>query len=416
MNAVTGIVENAKKNLHIIIYSPFPSYSGGRENWLFNLLPYISKDFNRVFIYALKSGQDAFYDLSSLDNVILKKVTTLYRLGYVYMALNRLLLQTLFLLDITVVFRLGVKRALLKEIKPGDVIMAMNSITECLPALDVKSNGVMARLVSSVRGRVPEELGVRIPWLRKWFNTLERDCLSRCDAVLANGYDTQAYLRDIGIDSTVVPNGVDIRNFQSPSTDDPDLEMLCRLKENGKRIVLTVATLRKIKGTDDLLEAGQILINRGVRDFLIVFVGKGMQNEYKRKARELGIQDYVLFVGEKKNIPGFLSIADLVVCAFGGGGMSMSVLEAMAAGKPIIAWDTPMYVQLFEHRSDGYLVKNLDITALAEGIKTLLEDEKLSKKLAKRAQEKASQYDWPIVAEKLLDQLASHPQEVVRLN
>src|SRR5690554_3106152 len=152
MNAVTGIVENAKKNLHIIIYSPFPSYSGGRENWLFNLLPYISKDFNRVFIYALKSGQDAFYDLSSLDNVILKKVTTLYRLGYVYMALNRLLLQTLFLLDITVVFRLGVKRALLKEIKPGDVIMAMNSITECLPALDVKSNGVMARLVSSVRG------------------------------------------------------------------------------------------------------------------------------------------------------------------------------------------------------------------------------------------------------------------------
>jgi len=186
---------------------------------------------------------------------------------------------------------------------------------------------------------------------------------------------------------------------------DVDLASLLELKNRGVRIILMVATLRKIKGIEYLLEAGKLIKDKGLSNFRIVFVGKGDQLIYKNKAFALGIQNRVLFLGEKKNIPSYLHSADVVVCLSGGGGMSLSALEAMAAGKPIVAWDTPVYQQLIMNMQEGYLVKYPDLDELAEGINFVLENPETAAMFAANAQQKVNQYDWPNVSTKLLEKL-----------
>jgi len=394
------------RNLHIIIYSSFPRYSGGRENWIFNVLPYLLKKFNFVFLYVIKSNQPIYYDLSSYPRVRVKAVTTLFSLGFIYQLLNKLLFQSLFLFDVLFIYRKTIRSILKREIKSGDSILAMNSITELLPAIDVKKTIADIRLLSSVRGLVPEELGARIPLLRKWFQKLERDCLSECDDVLTNGYDTQTYLSNIGVESVVIPNGVDLDRFQIIHDDEEEeLAVLQELKNSGLKIILMVATLRKIKGTEELLFATKRMKEKIGEKFLVVFVGKGDQNIYKQQAQNLGVQENVFFAGEQKNIPAYLKIADIVICISGGGGMSMSALEAMAVGKPIIAWNTPVYQQILTHMKDSYLVQYPDVNKLAEGIIFLLENPRIASELSAKAKQNANQYGWPMVASKLLEQL-----------
>ena len=395
-------------NLHIILYSSFPKYSGGRENWLINILPGISGAFNQIFIYVYKSDRETFYDLSPFTNVVLKEVSGLRKKDLLFYILNFISFKLLFLWDSLIIFRKQVRMLLQQELKPGDTVLATNSIIEMQPAVDIVSKINNVRLVCIAHGLAPIELGNYIPYYRSKFQLMEKRLLPLCDAVLANGYDTQAYLRDVGVNSIVIPNGVNVGYFQKDNpqlNSDVDLASLLELKNRGVRIILMVATLRKIKGIEYLLEAGKLIKDKGLSNFRIVFVGKGDQLIYKNKAFALGIQNRVLFLGEKKNIPSYLHSADVVVCLSGGGGMSLSALEAMAAGKPIVAWDTPVYQQLIMNMQEGYLVKYPDLDELAEGINFVLENPETAAMFAANAQQKVNQYDWPNVSTKLLEKL-----------
>src|SRR5690606_6203519 len=103
--------------------------------------------------------------------------------------------------------------------------------------------------------------------------------------------------------------------------------------------------------------------------------------------------------------PAFLHLADIVVCIFGGSGMTLATLEAMASCRPIVAWDTIMYTQLLTHMEDSYLAKYADHHDLAKGIKMLLDDLALGQKFSKQLVGKAQKFDWDIVTKELLKYL-----------
>ena len=393
------------KNLHIIIYSPFPRYSGGRENWLYNILPRISSSFHQVFIYSYKTNRKVFYDLSGIHNVVLEEIESIRYPFFLFAVLNKLSLQTLFLLDSFILFRRNVRSALSREVQPGDIVLTLNSIIETLPAVDVRKAGVNFRLLCAVRGLVPVELGNLLPPLRSWFIHLEKKLLYEVDAIISNGNDTQDYLRQIGFESEVIPNGVDVHQFQSPQFSGKVFEELQTIKSGGQKIIMMVATLRKIKGIDDLLIAGKCLKDEGIKNFKLVFVGKGDQTPFRLAAKKLGIEDEVVFLGEQKNISALLSLSDVVVCTSGGSGMSMAALEAMASGRPTVAWDTPVYRQLFHHLQDGYLAEYPNHDDLAKGIYRLLEDASLAELFEENLKIKVANFDWPVITRKLLEKL-----------
>jgi len=286
----------------------------------------------------------------------------------------------------------------------------MNPIIDINPALRLRQSGRKFRLVCSVRGQAALELSQKMPWLRSTFYRLEKETLAQADCIVANGYDTQRRLRSAGFESQVIFNGVDVPRFRQPDLNDPALAQMKTWQAKGVKIVGSVATLRPIKGIDELLQSAQRLKAIYSRPFRVVFIGKGDARRYQLKAAGLRLKDETSFLGSQSNVPGFLHYTDVLACVSGGGGMSMACLEGMAAGRAIVAWDTPVYHQLIRHKESGWLVPEGDIAALADAIRALLQSEDLSFSLGAAAQGTAHKYDWPQVVRQLIPVLYHEAQ------
>ncbi|MDP2949289.1 MAG: glycosyltransferase, partial [Chloroflexota bacterium] len=288
--------------------------------------------------------------------------------------------------------------------RDDETILAMNPIIDVAPALLLKRERPRLKVACAVRGRPAWELSQNWPWLSWLLYRLERSTLLRSDIVLANGFDTQEYLAARGVPSLVVPNGVDVERF-ARATEAKEAAWLGDLKDGGCLIIMMVATLMRIKGVHYLIRAAGLLRQMGADNFRLVLVGDGPQEPFRRQAERLGVGEHVRFAGQQRNIPAFLRWADISVQVSEGGGMSMAALESMAAGKALVAWDTPVYRQLVESEVSGLLVPHHDVRALAQGLLRLMRKDGLRQELGRRAQEEAGKYDWDRVTRELLGAL-----------
>ncbi|HMN10839.1 MAG TPA: glycosyltransferase family 4 protein [Bellilinea sp.] len=396
-------------NLHIIIYSPFPDYSGGRENWLHNIIPRLEEHFKAIYIYSFASDTPTVYSFQQEEKISINKIKTLRTRHILFSVLNRLTFRIPFILDALIVYPHRLKKIISQKFNKGDIFLALNSVIELKPLIEMKKKSGLFHVICSVRGDVPTELTTQFPLMKNWWQKSEKNLLSQADLTLSNGFDTHERLRSIGIRSIVMPNGVNYDRFSRliKSNDDSG-SVLHEIKKRGQPIVMMVATLRKIKGIEDMLRMIPYLKSEISRSAKFVFVGKGNQMPYKALASRLGVEDRVVFLGEQKNIPFMLSLADVVVCTSGGGGMSMAALEAMAAGKAIVAWNSQIYQQLITHMHSGFLAEDENLEELANGVDLLLTDRSLATRLGKNAQSSSKQYDWEIIADKLLSLLINH--------
>ena len=117
----------------------------------------------------------------------------------------------------------------------------------------------------------------------------------------------------------------------------------------------------------------------------------------------------------QRNIPFFLHLADVTVHLTGGlmgeGGMSHATLEAMAAGKPIVAWRNYTYSQFLEDGRTALLVEEKNVPELAKAIERLLDSEELREELGRSACQEAQKYNWEVVTTKLLEELSLSTQK-----
>ncbi|HWO93557.1 MAG TPA: glycosyltransferase, partial [Dehalococcoidia bacterium] len=93
------------------------------------------------------------------------------------------------------------------------------------------------------------------------------------------------------------------------------------------------------------------------------------------------------------------------VSVAGGAGILLAGIEAMAAGLPLVAWDTPMYRQFIEHGRTGMLVPQGDVQALAAALASLLADAPRRRELGQLAHAAAKAYDWSVAAARLIEVL-----------
>lgn len=109
--------------------------------------------------------------------------------------------------------------------------------------------------------------------------------------------------------------------------------------------------------------------------FEAVLVGDGPQRRaLERAAQELGLSDVVEFAGERDDVPSLLAGADCFVLSSTSEGMPISVLEAMAAGLPVVASDVGGVHELVREGETGFLVPAQDAAALARAIRPVLAD------------------------------------------
>jgi phosphatidylinositol alpha-mannosyltransferase len=201
-------------------------------------------------------------------------------------------------------------------------------------------------------------------------------------------------------DYRVIPNGIDYPRF---NTRYPPLEQLA----DGRPTVLFVGRLEKRKGLKFLLRAWPKVLERQPNARLVV-VGRGRPLEgYRRFAARQGWSPSdVVFAGyvAAEDLPRYYQSCD-VFCAPNTGQESFGIvlLEAMAAGAPIVASDIPGYRDVVSDGEQGLLVEPKNPGAIADAVLRLLANPELRANMRRAGQEKARAYDWPRVATEVLD-------------
>ena len=155
----------------------------------------------------------------------------------------------------------------------------------------------------------------------------------------------------------------------------------------SRPIVLTIARLDRQKGQVYLLQAAA-----HVAEAVFVLIGDGPDRDMlEAQARELGVSDRVVFMGYRRDIPELLAACDVFVMSSLWDALPLTILEAMAAGKPVIATDVGGAREAVAHGETGLLIPPADPVALAGAIRIVLGDSRLAHTLGTAGQSRARQ-------------------------
>jgi glycosyltransferase involved in cell wall biosynthesis len=166
-----------------------------------------------------------------------------------------------------------------------------------------------------------------------------------------------------------VPNGIDPRDDVEPVhlADGP--------------VVLEVARLAEVKGQRHLIAALARLDASGILVGEDIERGGSYEEVLRREAERLDVADRVVFAGYRSDVPAVLAGCDVFCLPSTAEGMPLSVLEAMAQGKPVVATAVGGTPELVVDGVTGLLVPPGDAEALAEALGRVLSDPELAKRM-----------------------------------
>ena len=152
-------------------------------------------------------------------------------------------------------------------------------------------------------------------------------------------------------------------------------------------LIATVANLRPVKGHDVLLDAAAEVLQQH-KSVYFLLIGQGPQRQsISEHITKLSLDPkHIVFLGQRLDVPDLLRHCDLFVSASHSESFGLAVLEAMAAGLPVIATDCPGPRSLIEHNRTGLLTPVAQPHRLAQAITSLLNDSDRRNRLAAEAQ------------------------------
>jgi glycosyltransferase involved in cell wall biosynthesis len=212
------------------------------------------------------------------------------------------------------------------------------------------------------------------------------------DKIIAISDFTSQQLKQAGLPPnkiTVVPCGIDVENH---STEVPT--------ERDRNSLIMVGRLVPIKGHVYLFDALSLVRER-LPEVQLRIVGDGpIRSDLQRYVQERGLGGNVVFTGrvtEEEKIQ-LLHSSSVFVSSSLLEGFGLVLLEAMACGLPVVAFDLPTYREFMDSRS-GFLVPERDAQALAEHIIHLLEDDRTRARMSAHNLVHVQRYGWDRVAE-----------------
>ena len=232
----------------------------------------------------------------------------------------------------------------------------------------------------------------------------------RAAAVTAPSQDLLERARRLGAtgDLSLLPYGADVQGLQASA----DEALAVRSKhglEPEDTVVAAIGRFVHWKGFDYLLDA--FAKARSSQPKLrLVFVGDGdLRDELARQAQLLGVSDAVVFTGmvQRSDMPSYLAAADIVAVPsihYDGyvDGLPNVALEALAAGKALVATRVGGLPELVKPHENGLLVEEKDSSALADALVSLAADPELRRRLGTAGREHmAAERTWDDVAERL---------------
>jgi glycosyltransferase involved in cell wall biosynthesis len=177
----------------------------------------------------------------------------------------------------------------------------------------------------------------------------------------------------------VIYNGIDLDEFGKSS------HQQLYQPDNGEFLIGNSGRLVHQKGQKYLVDLASILSNKGF-NFKILIAGDGSLKEQLQKyAQEKGVQDKVVFLGFVKDIRAFMEQLDVFVLTSLWEGFGYVIAEAMACGKPVVAFNNSSNPELVMNDENGFLVPFPDIEMLAKQVETLLNNKDLRRTMGERS-------------------------------
>jgi len=204
--------------------------------------------------------------------------------------------------------------------------------------------------------------------------------------LVADALQSRFKLKDHDQKFVTIHNGVDLSIFR-PQEIDKSVRQKYNI-DNNELLISVAARIERLKGQKYLIEACGKLKNK-IKDFHILLAGEVTDFSYLRecqdKAAEFGIKDRVIFAGQLKNVSQILNATDIFVLPSLFEAFPRSVIEAMAAGKPVIATNVGGCSEAFDDKISGFLVPAMDSAALADKILLLAKNRNLRERIGSEA-------------------------------
>ena len=197
-------------------------------------------------------------------------------------------------------------------------------------------------------------------------------------------------------DIVVIHNGLDLARFDAA----PDERLAAGLELGRGPRVIVVSNLIYYKGHEHFFRAWAGVVGR-FPNAVAMLVGDGLQRPaLDVLAEELGIRSSLRFLGVRHDVPGLLALADVYVHPSLQEGFSNAVLEAMGAGKAIVATRVGGNAEAIVDGETGILVPPADPDALRRGILRLLEDPDHARQMGARARDRVrARHDIEVVVQ-----------------
>jgi len=224
---------------------------------------------------------------------------------------------------------------------------------------------------------------------------LRASCITSCSQALLN--DALAHIPSATPKTKIIPNGVEAGEFENkgkPLVDPPYILCLGRMHA-------------PFKGFDLALMAFKDILDQGY-DIRFVIAGEGEAlKEYEELAQLLRISNRVIFYGrtERAHAINLFQHCQFFVMPSRIEPFGIVNLEAMAAGKAVIAARTGGIPEIVEDGTDGLLFTPCDVNSLCAAVKRLLDDKDLRQRLSRKGSEKVrtDTFNWEKAAEKYLE-------------
>jgi phosphatidyl-myo-inositol alpha-mannosyltransferase len=227
--------------------------------------------------------------------------------------------------------------------------------------------------------------------LKRWFRRLHGKIAVSVPAMRLVSHYFPGYYN-------IIPNGVDVEHFEAEREPFPRFS-------DGRPNILFVGRLEKRKGVKYLLQAfAEVKKEMPEPRLLIVGPPTRAARSYRRWVAQTGLPD-VEFVGyvTYDELARYHHTADIVVApATGNESQGIVLLEAMAAGRPLVASNIEGYASVVTHGVEGLLVMPKDAHSLAAALLELLADPDKRREMGENGRVRAEQFRWDRVSQRVL--------------
>jgi glycosyltransferase involved in cell wall biosynthesis len=286
-----------------------------------------------------------------------------------------------------------------------DIIHTQDVIsTRCLSRAKPKQTPLFASIHGVLAGEIiqshkfsdPEASVEKIKKTSNWKHYWALDKLGTDSADLihtSSQWTKNSFINEYGVSKdriVLFQYGINIEEFIKKMDKETEIK-----KPQNKKVIIFTGRLVQIKGIHFLIHS-LFQLKKVRQDWICWIVGEGQMKDHLQKlVADLGLRQYVKFLGSRDDVPALLKISDIFVLPSLQDNMPLSLIEAQISGKAIVVSDAGGLPEMVKHGENGLIAPAGQSEPLFEHLKTLLEDDSYRNMLSSNSKQWALKH-WGI--------------------